>query len=146
MSYFLNEKTGEFEYVFSDDFMYHVSDTYLGLKPLFEPKVPRNAEFNGEDYTTKRICVSPTIKQCVLGIDGIKNIQSTSLNVGCSWYVYRTLTKGLPAETIYDFETTEEHWIDKTERFQYFGRLCRISDSDLAVFKKRKIIFEFDDY
>lgn len=144
MSYFLNESTGEFERIFSDDFMYHVSATYLGMKPLFEPKVPCNAEYNGEDYTTKRICVSPTIKQCVLGIDGIQNIESTSLEVGYSWYVYRTLTKGVPAETIHDFETTEEHWIKKATRLQYFGRLYRISENDLAVFKKRKIIFEFD--
>lgn len=144
MSYFLNESTGEFERVIADDFMYHVSAVYLGKKPLFEPRVPRNAEYNCEDYTTKRICVSPTIKQCVLGIDGIQNIESTSLDVGCSWYVYRTSDKGIPAEAIHDFETTEEHWIEEATRFQYFGRLHRISESDLAVFKNRKIIFEFD--
>lgn len=143
MAYIPNE-SGYDEYNNDAGVMYHISDTYLGRKPLLTPRIPRSAHKSGEDIRTKRICVSPSIEQCVLGIDGISYMESSSLEVGKSWYVYKTNKKGRPAKKIGDFETTEEHWIKEDTHFEYFGKLFRFQECDFAVLKNREIIFEFD--
>lgn len=143
MAYVANED-GYDEYQSDAEIMYHISDTYLGRKPLLTPRIPRVAKESGENIRTKRICVSPSIEQCVLGIDGVSYMESSSLEVGKSWYVYQTTKKGKPARKVQDFDTTEEHWIKEETRFEYFGKLFRFQESDFAVLKNREIIFEFD--
>lgn len=143
MAYVTNEE-GYNEYQSDADVMYHISDTYLGRKPLLTPRIPRSAKESGENVRTKRICVSPSIEQCVLGIDGVSYMEYSSLEIGKSWYVYQTSKRGNPAKNIGDFNTTEEHWIKEETRFEYFGRLFRFQESDFAVLKNREIIFEFD--
>lgn len=128
----------------SYDFMYHISQIYMGKSPLFVPRIPAMAKENGENYRTKRICVAPSVEKCVLGIDGVENMSGSSLEIGESWYVYRTKKKGVPAKSVLDFETTKEHWIKEETRFEYFGRLFRIQEEDFAVYKNKKIIFEFE--
>lgn len=71
-------------------------------------------------------------------------MESSSLEVGKSWYVYQTTKKGKPARKVQDFDTTEEHWIKEETRFEYVGKLFRFQESDFAVLKNREIIFEFD--
>jgi hypothetical protein len=143
MAYVANED-GYDEYQSDAEIMYHISDTYLGRKPLLTPRIPRVAKESRENIRTKRICVSPSIEQCVLGIDGVSYMESSSLEVGKSWYVYQTTKKGKPARKVQDFDTTEEHWIKEETRFEYFGKLFRFQESDFAVLKNREIIFEFD--
>ena len=125
-------------------YMYHICPVYRGKKSRFFPYIPRFAKENGENYRTKRICVSPSIKQCIMGIDGIENLEYSTLEVGKSWFVYRTHEKGTPAKSVCDFEITHEHWIKKETSFEYFGKLHRIGENDFAVFKNKKIIFELD--
>lgn len=93
MAYVTNEE-GYNDYQSDAEVMYHISDTYLGRKPLLTPRIPRVAKASGENIRTKRICVSPSIEQCVLGIDGVSYMESSSLEVGKSWYVYQTTKKG----------------------------------------------------
>ncbi len=143
MAYITNEN-GYDEYHNDAEVMYHISDVYLGRKPLLTPRIPRAAKESGENIRTKRICVSPSIEQCVLGIDGINNMEFSSLEVGKSWYVYKTSKRGIPAKKVQDFETTEEHWIKEETHFDYFGKLFRFQECDFAVLKNREIIFEFD--
>ena len=78
MAYVTNEE-GYNEYQSDAEVMYHISDTYLGRKPLLTPRIPRVAKESGENIRTKRICVSPSIEQCVLGIDGVSYMESSSL-------------------------------------------------------------------
>lgn len=129
----------------SVEYMYHISRVYKGVKAKITPKIPRFAKENCENYSTKRICVSPTIRQCIQGIDGIERMSNSSLEIGSSWYVYKTDKKGIPAKKILDFDVTNEHWIKEETTFSYVGRIFRFSESDFAVFKNKKIILEFDE-
>ncbi len=127
-----------------DKYNYHICRIYRGKKAIFIPYIPRHAKENGENYRVKRICVSPTIKQCIQGIDGITHLNYSTLEIGSSWYVYRTEKKGKPAVDICDFDITGECWIKEETKFEYYGRLYRLSEYDFAVYKNKKIIFEFD--
>lgn len=146
MEYILTEE-GWIKNVNHEDFnkyCYHICKVYRGKKAKFTPSVPMYAKDNGENYRTKRICLSPSIKQCIQGIDGIEDLNYSTLEVGSSWYVYKTDKKGKPAKGVVDFELTKESWLKEETVFDYFGRLHRISEYDFAVFKNKKIIFEFD--
>ena len=49
--------------------MFHVSKRDLGEYITLTPRVPKNAT-KTEDRITPRVCFSPTVEQCVIGIVG----------------------------------------------------------------------------
>lgn len=49
---------------------YHISRIFLGDNCIFEPKIPSTSHPFKEDNKTPRICLAPTIHQCLMGISG----------------------------------------------------------------------------
>lgn len=123
--------------------MYHVSRVYLGLKPTFEPRIPTYMS-DEECKKTPRICVSPSVTQCLLGIQGITQLRHLAMELNSGWYVYETKLKGRAAKKVSDFGITEEHWILEPTQFNYVGKVVRLCRNDFAIFKNKKIIAEID--
>lgn len=77
------------------------------------PRIPvRRHKSGAEDSTTARICVAPTVYQCLLAIDGISSLKYSSIRLAESWLIYTTNASAYSAEGLVpDFSRTEEHWI-----------------------------------
>ena len=98
-------------------YWYHVSTT---LKHKHERLVPWDEDrgFNRGGYEPdgKRICVSPTIEQCITAIPYI-------LNTKC--FIYRTQfpAKASSPYDVFDAEVTHEGWIHNPTTFIKIGKL-----------------------
>lgn len=107
---------------------YHVSSAYLGDVFSFTPKVPETISkgFN-EDASTKRVCVSPTIGQCLMGKSGVKTVGSALEDImQPEYFVYEIQTKNaLPATTVHDYSITHEHWLLGEEEFRMIRTIKR---------------------
>lgn len=107
---------------------YHVSSVYLGDVFSFTPKVPETISkgFN-EDATTKRVCVSPTIGQCLMGKSGVKTVESALEDImQPEYFVYQIKTKNaVPATTVHDYPITHEHWLLAEEQFTLIRTIKR---------------------
>lgn len=91
---------------------FHVSSSYLGDSIYLTPKVPDTiSKGYGEDSITKRVCVSPTVAQCLMGKSGVKTLQSALEDIiKYSYYIYRIKTdKAVPATDVHDSWLTDEH-------------------------------------
>lgn len=103
--------------------MYHISRKYLNESIQLTPRIPASAPAY-EDNKTPRICVSPTIEQCIMGIVG-SDIKSALKKIDTDWYIYKTDDDNyIPAKDVFDHLETEEHWFCKKTDFKYFGKVC----------------------
>jgi hypothetical protein len=110
--------------------LYHVSEKFLGLKVLFNPRIPDNRFEGGtvfnpysgehleEDDKIKRICVSPSIRGCLKSFTFIYN----------QVYVYsplypRHVTRDMPLCLVPDAKETKEHWILTPTYMKYIGMI-----------------------
>lgn len=95
----------------------------MGERVFLQPRVPE-CRSDEECSITKRICVSPTVEQCLLGIQGCDELYQVDL-CDSGWYVYeykgRTKPKRVTEEMVCDSGITEEHWILKEEPFTFLG-------------------------
>lgn len=89
-------------------FWYHVSCKYLGEDVIFTPRTPRSMGDN--EPKTRRICVAPTIHQC-LGA-----ISLSKYDTYC--HVYYTEGEPVRAKEVTDAGLTEEHWFLKKTKFK----------------------------
>lgn len=107
---------------------FHVSSINLGEKAKLTPKVPETiSKGYGEDAVTKRICVSPTVGQCLMGKSGVKTVESALDDIlqEC-YYVYEIWTQNaIPAENVHDSWLTDEHWILEEMEFTLVGKIKR---------------------
>lgn len=117
--------------------MYHVSILYLGKRVILTPKIP---ETRGKDECslTKRVCVSPTVKQCLFGINGINDLKYSGINKE-GWNIYKTQELGIPAINVFDYRITHEHWILKECEFQFVGRVLLSEKNELIIETELKI-------
>jgi len=118
--------------------MYHVSVIYLGNHVIFKPKVPKTKNIT-ECTITKRICVSPTIEQCLFGIDGISELKYSGIDKN-GWYIYQTEEVGLPAKEVFDYEITNENWLLKESEFKYIGKVFLSESNELIIDKYEEAI------
>lgn len=108
-------------------YMYHVSPKPLhgaDNSIVMEPK----HIWNGEDdlFHIKRICVAPTIEQCLVAI------APTDFN---KFYVYRTLTvvkKSVMSYGVFDSALTQERWLTRTRKFKLVAEI-HIGDTDIET-------------
>ena len=105
--------------------MFHVSRKFHGFTWTPTPRVPHRTMTN-EDQSTPRVCVSPTVSQCLLAIDGINSLEhSAIINQHSHWYIYQTdhpPVKVKPHQ-VPDVELTNEHWITETAQFKLIGEV-----------------------
>lgn len=105
--------------------MFHVSRKFHGFTWTPTPRVPPRTMIN-EDQSTPRVCVSPTVTQCLLAIDGINSLEhSAIINQHSHWYIYQTdhpPVKVKPHQ-VPDVELTNEHWITETAQFKLIGEV-----------------------
>lgn len=112
---------------------YHVSRMYLGKSKVFLPKIPESAVRSLEDVETPRICVAPTIIQCLMGIAGTEDIEfefrNKSKDKFDELFVYTPMdcSKVSPAGRIPDFQRTKEHWILEPCEMSYLGKINKHS-------------------
>lgn len=109
--------------------MFHVSSNFLGNEWVAYPRIPDRA-MEGEDKVTPRICVSPSIKGCLLAIDGIKSLGLSGVLADESgWFIYKTEAKAIDASNfVPDAYLTEECWITDSCRFKLAGQVMPSSD------------------
>lgn len=104
--------------------MFHVSRQFIGQSVIMKPQIPRSAP-DFEDRTTYRICISPTIEQCVMGISGTSLKEALKLIKYKDWYIYTTNSWDyIPAKDVFDHNNTEEHWFLEPTKFQLYGTIC----------------------
>lgn len=122
--------------------MFHVSTKYLGKSVMMIPSVPdtRNKK---ECAVTKRICASPTILQCILAIDGIKDLKYSCVDKN-GWYIYQTSEIGLPAKDVFDYHLTEEHWFTKNTEFIFVGKVFLNDENELLI-DQNVVMSDFDN-
>lgn len=107
--------------------MFHVSRQFIGQSVLMKPQIPRSAP-QFEDRTISRICVSPTIEQCMMGIAGTILKEALKLVKHKDWYIYTTSSWDyIPAKDVFDHIDTEEHWFLEPTKFQLYGTICSAS-------------------
>lgn len=98
-------------------YWYHVSTT---LKNKHERLIPwdQNKGFNRTESEPegKRICVAPTIEQCLTAIP-------YCLNTICSIYRTKTPVKASKPKDVFDVKITNEGWIEIPTSFVKFGIL-----------------------
>ena len=98
-------------------YWYHVSTT---LNRKLHKLIPWDSDegFNraSDEPEGKRICVSPTIEQCIVAIPYSYN---------SVLYVYRTLNKvrAIKSHGIFDGKVTDEAWIKSPTYFQKIGKI-----------------------
>ena len=104
--------------------MFHVSRQFIGQSVVMKPQIPRSAP-QFEDRTIPRICVSPTIEQCMIGISGTILKEALKLIKHKDWYIYTTSSWDyMPAKDVFDHIDTEEHWFLEPTKFQLYGTIC----------------------
>jgi hypothetical protein len=118
--------------------MYHVSSCFLGISVFLTPKVP-NARNETECSITKRICVAPSIKKCLLAIDGISDLKYSGIDEN-GWYVYHTTEVGYPAKEVFDYEITNENWLLKESEFKYIGKVFLSESNEIIIEEYREAI------
>lgn len=111
---------------------YHVSSIYLGDECKLIPKIPETISKGfGEDSVTKRVCISPTIAQCLVGKSGVKTLESALQDImQPEYFVYKIDTnKAIPAESVHDYGITDEHWLLEENVFTLVRTIKRGSKS-----------------
>lgn len=104
--------------------MFHVSRKFIGQSVIMKTQIPRSAP-DFEDRTTPRICISPTIEQCVMGISGTSIKDALKLIKNQDWYIYTTDSWDyIPAKDVFDHNDTEEHWLLEPTKFNLYGSIC----------------------
>jgi hypothetical protein len=97
--------------------MFHVSRRDLGKLVTLTPQIPRNAA-KDECRVTPRVCFSPTVEQCVIGIVGYGLSQDITFLgaffelANSTWCptVYYTDEVLFEPEWVNDFHITHEEW------------------------------------
>jgi len=109
-------------------YMYHVSPEPLHDDNTLQVKMEPKVIWSGEDaiYDVKRICVAPTIEQCLVAICPRRKLKHED-----RFYVYRTKTKvsktGFPWGVM-DATLTQERWIRTTRMFLLVAEVPRSCD------------------
>lgn len=107
--------------------MFHISRQFVGQSVILKPQIPRTA-LQFEDRKIPRICISPTIEQCMMGIAGADLKEALKLLKNKDWYIYTTDSWDyIPAKDVFDHMDTEEHWFLEPTKFTLYGVVC--SDS-----------------
>ena len=103
--------------------MFHVSQKDHGKVWRPTPRVPERT-MTGEDKTTPRVCVCPTVRQCLMAIDGIGDLRfSGFLHSDTGWFVYETDEECYKPDVslVPDFDITSEHWVTDKRLFSRVG-------------------------
>lgn len=104
--------------------MFHISRQFVGQSVMMKPQIPRSAP-QFEDRKIPRICISPTIEQCMMGIAGADLREALKLVKYKDWYIYTTDSWDyIPAKDVFDHMDTEEHWFLELTKFTLYGTVC----------------------
>lgn len=114
---------------------YHVSSRFLGERCILIPKIPEGAVSFNEDVKTKRVCFSPTVRQCLIGKAGTDEWSSVIDEFSEKYYsenlsLYVTFKKLNKAGRVSDKHITEEKWSKKDILVKFLGFI------DLPFLKK----------
>lgn len=101
--------------------LYHISQDYLGRKPVFRPRVPINRA--PAESETPRICVAPSVSQCYLAI-GMEKLSDFIL-FRSTFHVYcvETDTHVKADKTVADREQTGERWLLEPHQFEHLVKM-----------------------
>lgn len=102
--------------------MFHVTGVYLGDHVLLKPYIPKGP-CDGEETTTKRICVAPTVVDCIAGKAGNNVFDNTMLTEGSEIFVYRSSSVDHIIADTPDQLDYNEHWYLNPTLFRYVGTI-----------------------
>ena len=98
-------------------YWYHVSTTLRKRQVLLTPWDEGDGFNRGQDEPQgKRICVAPTIEQCITAIPYY-------LSANCSIYRTKDEVKASPPVGVWDAHITEEGWLTTPTEFILIGKL-----------------------
>lgn len=105
--------------------MYHVTYKYLGETVTLKTNIPKQ----DNETSIPRICVAPTIRQCILGVEGITDIGLIAMifrksrSMPITYHIYQPkIDKFIPAdESVRDRGITNEYWILNNVVADYLG-------------------------
>jgi hypothetical protein len=101
--------------------VYHISHKYLGKSPTLTPRVPETL-LDGEEATTPRVCVCPSVENCYVAMLGPEVYHGVS-----AMHVYQADGSAtVPAKGVPDSRATKERWFLEPVRFTYVGKLPTI--------------------
>lgn len=123
--------------------MYHVSRRDLGHIVTLTPQIPRSAT-KDECHLTPRVCFSPTVEQCVMGIVGYGLSQDITFLgafmelANASWCptVYHTDETLFEPEWVSDFHITHEEWAlapITVERIGYIDCMAMVEHKRIEI-------------
>ena len=115
---------------------YHITKRgYMGKSKILYPFVPECADVN--EGNIPRICVSPSIWQCLKALTGREDIMTIKIKAMFSENpcVYFTEEQPYIPPACSDFRDNDERWFIKKTKFYYLARI------DLyTLFVHRKIV------
>jgi hypothetical protein len=125
--------------------MFHISRKDLGGEVTLTPKIPANMLLKVQECDTQRVCFSPTIQQCLVGIIGYEiSWEATLLEAWIKssnhiYTVYQTVEDLTPAPSLEgsDYHLTQEHWSLNPIAVT---RLGFINNIDFETFKRCELL------
>lgn len=102
---------------------FHVSRKYLGINPIFKPKVPESCCISGEG-DIPRICVTTSVFLCFRAISGRSKITLEDILIefrGHNPVVYYSEELPFLPPDASDFRYNDEHWYLKNTKFKLLG-------------------------
>ncbi len=107
-------------------YWYHVSTTLRGKEVHLIPWDEKEG-FNrgGDEPEGNRICVTPSIEQCLTAIP-------YTLNARCNIYRTKHQVMAIQPEKVFDAKVTQEGWLQKPTTFIKIGKL-RFSDIECGL-------------
>ncbi|ATN94615.1 hypothetical protein FDJ06_gp038 [Pseudomonas phage SL2] len=112
--------------------MYHISTVYLGDYVLLRPYIPNNRA-DGEDSVTNRICVAPSVIECIAAKSGSYDIDLNLLGSKSTIYAYRSNSTDYIVGNVPDQKQYREHWYLKPTLFTYVGSLRLLETGVIKV-------------
>ncbi len=118
--------------------LYHVSYHNHGPFHTFVPRLPVSED---DDQVTHRICVAPSIEQCILGMEGLKILKKClPRRKGKYPSIYVYLLEGNPYKPyisqVGDCEDTGELWLLQTtigKRIGYIDGSILCSEARIVI-------------
>lgn len=103
--------------------MLHISKYYIGPSAMFEPRLP-HADDMFEGHLPPRICVSPTIFGCLMGVTGDNLKGSIEQCNKETFFIYKTKSKEyVEGIDIPDYFRTKEKYFTKPTEFHFIGKM-----------------------
>lgn len=108
--------------------MFHISDSWDFSEGVISPRICQRVP---DEPEMARICVAPTVEQCILAIGHWEDYFSS----GKEFRIYKTEEETTTAIDIIDSHLTGERWLTKPSLFKYVRTIKELEINALPKFE-----------